>query len=253
LHVSPTELRVVHRGSLVLRLAVLGPVAAVIAELPPTGSLDTSLEEPCVEPHWGIVLRGDLEMEQDGERRAIAGGSTFYVPGGGAGHRFFATGRAVVAGFVPLEGRDPEAILPPAQKGAANGQDHEAGRISRGSEEPERLAAGEVRAEGVPMGPWVMMRVTFGPTSGFGADFCDAPHWGLVVAGSIAIEYEDDVEVLGTGDVFHTPQGPPGHRLEVADGATIVDFTPTEALGGPGRLSEWRQNTTAQLGDRLIR
>lgn len=136
MHVSPTELRVVHRGSLLLRFAILGPVAAVIAELPPTGSLDTSLEEPCTEPHWGIVLRGDLEVEQDGERRSIAGGSTFYVPGGGPGHRFFATGRAVVAGFVPLEGREPEAILPPAQRGKANGQDHEAGRSSHGHEDP---------------------------------------------------------------------------------------------------------------------
>jgi hypothetical protein len=158
----------------------------------------------------------------------------------------------VVAGFVPLEGRDPESILPPAQKGPANGQ-HRAARISRGDEEPERLAAGEVHAEGVPMGPWLMMRVSFGPTSGFGSDFCDAPHWGLVLAGSIAIEYEDDVEVLGTGDVFHTPQGPPGHRLEVADGATIVDFTPIEVLDRRGRLAEWRQNAAARLGDGLAR
>jgi hypothetical protein len=53
--------------------------------------------------------------------------------------------------------------------------------------------------------------------------------------------------------VFHTPQGPPGHRFEVSDGATIVDFTPIEVLEGPGRLAEWRQNTAAGLGDGLPR
>ena len=66
------------------------------------------------------------------------------------------------------------------------------------------------------------------------------PHWGVVTVGSIAIEWEDDVEVVGPGDVFHCPAGPPGHRIEAAEAATIIDFTPVEAARGDARVAGWR-------------
>lgn len=240
MHVTPTELRVVRRGSLILRFAEFGPIAAVLAELPASGSLDTSLEEPCTDPHWGVVLRGELEVEEDGQRRRIRSGSGFHVPGGGEGHRFFSVARAVVAGFVPLDGRDAASVLetivvPPDRRPDASEED------PAGDAPHEEMAAGEIRATTTAMGPWVMTRSVFGPTSGYGANFCDAPHWGVVVAGAAGIEYEDDVEVLGTGDFYHMAQGPPGHRIEVADGAILVDLTPAAALDGSLRLVEWRE------------
>ncbi len=76
-----------------------------------------------------------------------------------------------------------------------------------------------------------MTRVRMGERSGYTTGWCDAPHWGLVTAGRMAIEWEDDVEILSTGDIFHCPAGPPGHRLEAADPATFVDLTPVAALG----------------------
>ena len=58
-----------------------------------------------------------------------------------------------------------------------------------------------------------------------------------MTAGRLAIEWEDDVEILSSGDIFHCPAGPPGHRLEAADPATFVDLTPIAALAGGAR---WR-------------
>ena len=48
-----------------------------------------------------------------------------------------------------------------------------------------------------------------GERSGYTTDWCDAPHWGLVTNGQMAIEWEDDVEILSSGDIFHCPAGPP--------------------------------------------
>jgi hypothetical protein len=62
----------------------------------------------------------------------------------------------------------------------------------------------------------------------------------MVLRGGLAIEWEDDVEMLLAGDIFHCPAGPPGHRYEAADAATIIDFTPREALAAGGRTIAWR-------------
>ena len=87
----------------------------------------------------------------------------------------------------------------------------------------------------------VLTEARFGPTSGYTAGWCDAPHWGLVTDGSIALEFEDSVEILGTGDVYHCPPGPPGHRVEAADPATILDLTPLALLESGRRISPWRR------------
>jgi len=224
-HITASELRAVVRHDVVIRSAPLGPVGAVLAELPQDGSRGTRLEQPCDRAHWAIVLRGDLRLERGGERWDLATGQAFYVPAGKPRHRFSADRRAVIAGFVPL--RDE----------------------ARGSGDEVRLAertdggtvpVGEIEAEAVHVGPWLMTRSTFGPTSGYGASWCDLPHWGIVVSGGGAIEYENDVEVVAAGDFYYCPPGPPGHKLEVADGATFVDFTPRAAVGAGARIGEWR-------------
>jgi hypothetical protein len=239
MHVTPTELRVIQRGSLILRFADLGPVAGVLAELPASGSLDTTLEDTCQESHWGVGLRGRLEVESTGSTRTILPGTGFYIPGGPPGHRFFASGPAIVAGFVPLDGRPVETVLP------AGGTWDAEGETRMAPADPERAAAepaeGQIRAEAEPMGGWIMTRAEFGPSSGFGSSFCDVPHWGVALRGSAAVEHEDDVEVLGAGDFFYLPPGPPGHRIEVADSFSMVDFTPVEGLRRAVRLMEWRE------------
>ena len=99
------------------------------------------------------------------------------------------------------------------------------------------------------MSGYVLSRVRMGERSGYRAAWCDAPHWGIVTSGSLAIEWEDDVEVLAAGDVFHCPAGPPGHRAEAADPATFLDLTPLSAFEGGGRLSDWRRGAEGVLRD----
>ena len=98
------------------------------------------------------------------------------------------------------------------------------------------------------MSSYLMTRVRMGERSGYTTGWCDVPHWGLVTAGRMAIEWEDDVEILSTGDIFHCPAGPPGHRLEAADPATFVDLTPIAALADGGRVAEWRREWTSAAG-----
>ena len=96
------------------------------------------------------------------------------------------------------------------------------------------------------MSRFVLTQARFGPGSGYTSEWCDAPHWGLVTAGRIAIEWEDDLEIVAAGDVYHCEGGPPGHRLEAADPASIVDLTPTDRLGG--RLAAWRRAAARSPG-----
>ena len=90
-----------------------------------------------------------------------------------------------------------------------------------------------------------LTRVRMGERSGYTSSWCDVPHWGVVTSGRLAIEWEDDVELLSTGDVFHCPAGPPGHRIEAADPATFIDLTPVEALASGARIAEWRRDPDA--------
>ena len=108
---------------------------------------------------------------------------------------------------------------------------------------PSSVPAGDIQTESWRMAPYVMTRVTMGERSGYTSGWCDVPHWGMVTAGQLAIEWEDDVEILSKGDIFHCPAGPPGHRLEAADPVTLIDLTPIEALEAAGRLAEWRRGS----------
>jgi hypothetical protein len=84
-----------------------------------------------------------------------------------------------------------------------------------------------------------MTQAHFGAGSGYTTDWCDAPHWGLVTSGAIAIEWQNDIEVLAAGDVYHCPAGPPGHRLEAADPASVIDLTPIDSARR-ARVAPWR-------------
>jgi len=84
------------------------------------------------------------------------------------------------------------------------------------------------------MGQWLFTRSTFGPISGYGDGWCDLPHWGQVIDGTLVLRWESgEIELLGAGDVFCCPRGAGGHRIEGADAATMVDYTPVAAVRDP--------------------
>jgi hypothetical protein len=244
MHVAPADFRSVRSGSLILRFAMLGDTAYVLAELPQTGSAGSVLEDPCTRPHWAFVVDGTIHIEAGGERHPIDAGSAFYVPPG-IEHRIFSDGPAHLAAFEPVDpDRDlsderlradgyevlprPPAVLPGVVV-PPPGVDLAA--------EPD---AGEIVASSVAMGERILTRARFGVRSGYTSAFCDLPHWGLLTAGSLAIEWEDDVEVVTAGDVYYCKSGPPGHRFLAADPAALIDFTPAAAVRSGVRVQGWR-------------
>jgi mannose-6-phosphate isomerase-like protein (cupin superfamily) len=248
MHLTARHLRTARRGGLILRFAQLGPVAFIVVELPETGTAGTTLEEPCAEPHWSIVLSGNLDVARPGGPTARVGpGQAFHVPAGDPAHSFRAERRVSAAGVVPLPNGaiDEEAVraagfeevtasawqpaLPTAREVT----------VAPGSAMMP-IQRGAIEAGAALMGPWVYCQATFGGESGYVSRWCDLPHWGLVLDGTMAIEWEDDIEIVGAGDAFYCPKGPAGHRFQVTDSATIIDFTPLDALGSVRRIAEWR-------------
>ena len=238
MRVSPRDLKAIRADGVVTRYALLGEVAFILVELPETGSAGTSLEDACRLEHWGLVLRGELRL-QARRSRTFGPGAAFYVPPGPV-HRFRADGPTAVAGFAPIVEQiddSPEAMR-------ARGIEV-LGRIQQPPALPSTVRidgrarsamTGQIETESAVMGRWLTTRSTYGRLSGYAEDWCDLPHWGMVLAGSLILHWEHrELELLGPGDVFRSPPGPPGHRIEVPDRATIVDYTPVEAFHEPGR------------------
>jgi quercetin dioxygenase-like cupin family protein len=250
MHVAPVDLRAFRQEGMVVRFSMLGTMAYVLAEIPAGGAGGTALERPCTDPHWGFVLKGELIFVTDREREAIPAGRAFHVPAGGPSHRFETVGAAILAGFAPIAS---EADVSDDRLAAEGFEPVEAraGTTIVPAVTQRRVAVGRIRAESWPMSPFRLMRVRMGERSGYTAAWCDAPHWGVITSGRLAIEWEDDIEILSTGDVFHCPAGPPGHRIEAADPATFVDLTPVAALGSVGRLAEWRRDPEAAGPQRM--
>jgi quercetin dioxygenase-like cupin family protein len=252
MHVALPDLRALRHGGLVIRYAILGSIAFVLVEVPDSGSAGTSIEQPSRQAHWALVIDGDLTYEDGGRSLHIPAGSALYVPGGEPEHRLRAAGGSRIVGFLPI---DPSVevtdqllaqqgfeILAPSASGGALPI-----VVPTSATGPWR--AGEIEARVWSMPPYAMTAAQFGPASGYMADWCDAPHWGLVTAGQLAIEYEHDVEIVAAGDVYHCPTGAPAHRLQAADPATIVDLTPIEAIVGDSRIAEWRRTGLTQAAE----
>jgi quercetin dioxygenase-like cupin family protein len=240
MHVTPNDLRMVQQDRTVIRFALLDAMAFVLAEIPATGSSGASIEQPCVRPHWGFVTAGDVEFEWGSRREKLRAGCVFHVPPGGPPHRFVATGSVRIAGFESIDPWVEATDARFAQRGfdALSRENVGATRIIPATvgplPDPKQI---EVRTW--PMSSLVMAQTRFGQGSGYTTEWCDAPHWGLVTSGRIAIEWENDVEILSAGDVYYCPAGPPGHRMEAADPASVIDLTPTELAPGT-RVAPWR-------------
>jgi hypothetical protein len=241
MHLAPADLRSVRQDGLSIRFGILGPIAYALAEVLAEGSAGTALERPCTRPHWGFVLAGDVTLHQGGEVTPLPVGHAFHVRAGGPEHHFEASGGAIVSGFDAVRpDLDASEAALEAQGFAILPPDASAPRIIP-TTPSQPIEAGSVDADAHLMSNLVLTRVRMGTTSGFASPWCDAEHWGIVAAGRVAIEWEDDVEVLGTGDIYYCPPGPPGHRVTAADPATLVDLTPLAALETVTRLSEWRR------------
>jgi quercetin dioxygenase-like cupin family protein len=241
MHVAPVDLRAVRQGGIDIRFAMLGAMAYVLAEIPKSGSAGTAMEQPCERPHWGFVVDGELTYVAEGQRLAIPAGRAFHVPAGGQEHHFETGSSALIAGYEPIE---PDLDVSDArlieQGFEPTNQPVKATSVPVLS--PFSAAAGEIRTEAWRMAPYIMTRVMMGERSGYTSGWCDIPHWGMVTSGRLAIEWEDDVELLSEGDIFHCQAGPPGHRLEAADPATFIDLTPVGAFEGDFRLAAWRRS-----------
>lgn len=240
MHVTPSDLRTLRQEGTVIRFALLESMAFVIAELPNTGSAGTAVETPCTRPHWGFVVDGEVEVEVGGRRQTVLPGSAFHLPPGGEPHRFFASGAARIAGFEPV---DPQVEVTEASLRASGFEELGPQSLSAATIVPAAIEpldeANRIEARTWEMTRFVLTQARFGAGSGYTTEWCDAPHWGLVTAGRIAIEWEHDLEIVAAGDIYHCEGGPPGHRLEAADPASVIDLTPIDRLGG--RLASWRR------------
>ncbi|MEP6638139.1 MAG: hypothetical protein ABJC39_02220 [Chloroflexota bacterium] len=216
-------------------------MAYVLAEIPASGSTGTSLEQACSQAHWAFVIEGELAFVTADGRRTIPSGRAFHVPAGGPDHHFEASGAALIAGFQPVE---PERDISDARLREQGFELLEAATAPTivPAVPTRRVGTGQVRTESWAMSAYLLTRVRMGERSGYTSGWCDIPHWGMVTAGRLAIEWEDDVEILSTGEIFYCPAGPPGHRLEAADPATFVDLSPIDALRAGGRVAEWRRD-----------
>jgi quercetin dioxygenase-like cupin family protein len=249
MHVTPGALRVVRRGPVAIRFALLDSMAFVVAELPESGSAGTTIEEPCVKPHWAFVIAGDVTFETEGRRQTIEPGSAFHVPAGGAPHLFRTSGSATIAGFEPIT----ESVDASDSALAALGYEVLTSEAAGDASIIPAVLEPTVEPRAIDARAWamsslVLTQARFGPGSGYTTDWCDQPHWGMVMAGKLAVEWEDDVEILGAGDVYHCPAGPPGHRLEAADPASVVDLTPMSAFSAPMRMATWRRRLPRAAG-----
>ena len=240
MHLAQADLRSVRHDGLAIEFGILGPVAYILAIIPRTGSKGTSLEQPCERPHWGFVIDGDITVVQGRRRSAIGPGHAFHIPGGPPAHTVEASPGARIAGFEPVD----LAVEPTDETLRAQGFEVTE-RERRPAVVPGVIAAlvdpGTVDAEFHRMSSLVLTRARLGATSGYASEWCDLPHWGLVLAGGVALETEADVEVLATGDIFYCPPGPPGHRVLAADPATLLDLTPASAIDASVRMTGWRR------------
>jgi quercetin dioxygenase-like cupin family protein len=248
MHVGPASFRSVRRQGLLLRFAILGEIAYVLVEVPPSGSAGTELEVACERPHWAFVVAGEVELDAGSAPVTVAAGSALYVPEG-VRHRIRATGRTRLAGFEPI---DPHRDVSDAALTAegfevlVEGPPGSTPIVPVVEPAAQAIELGAIVPTGTRMGGLLFCQVRFGSRSGYASPWCDLEHWGQVTAGNIAIEWENDVEVLTAGDVFYCPPGPPGHRFQAADPSATVDFTPLDAFTGDRREADWRHALAAK-------
>ncbi|MFL5757315.1 MAG: hypothetical protein ACJ77N_13595 [Chloroflexota bacterium] len=248
MHVAPAGFRAIRSGGVTLRFAILRDVAYVVAEVPASGTAGTVLENLCERPHWAFVARGSVAVAAQSGRSDIGPGTAFHVPATLV-HRFHADGRVDLVGFERLA---PGTDVSDERLVAEGFEIVRGGATAPPQVLPvpgpaERAEPGDVETRATRMGDLLLCQTSFGARSGYTSPFCDLEHWGLVTAGNLAIEWENDIEVLTAGDAFYCPPGPPGHRFRAADPAASIDFTPLAAFDRGTRVVDWRRDVAAKV------
>lgn len=64
--------------------------------------------------------------------------------------------------------------------------------------------------------------------AGLPDDRCQCAHWGIVQSGQITFRWADREETYAAGDAYYAE---PGHLPLISAGTSVVEFSPTEALG----------------------
>jgi hypothetical protein len=101
---------------------------------------------------------------------------------------------------------------------------------------PDRINKDGVRFQSVDWGELNVSHIHFPAGADAGpllADLpdglCAVPHWGMVLQGSIKVEYADGTnEVVEEGEVYYWP---PGHTVSVDKDYRAIEFSPREEMG----------------------
>lgn len=101
---------------------------------------------------------------------------------------------------------------------------------------PERLKAGDLCVQGVDWGGLNIARIRFPKGSdakplleGLPGNVCQCPHWGVVLKGSIHVDYSDGRrETVRAGQVYYWP---PGHSVSVDEDYEAIEFSPQDEMG----------------------
>ena len=62
---------------------------------------------------------------------------------------------------------------------------------------------------------------------GLPGDHCQCPHWGIVLAGKVALHTDTGTETYAAGQAFYWP---PGHAPEALEDCEYVDVSPAAEL-----------------------
>lgn len=101
---------------------------------------------------------------------------------------------------------------------------------------PMRLDANGVCIQGHDWGGMNVARVRFPKGAdakslleGLPGDLCQCPHWGVVMKGSIHVDFADGrKETVRAGEVYHWP---PGHTVRVDEDYEAIEFSPQHEMG----------------------
>ena len=100
---------------------------------------------------------------------------------------------------------------------------------------PDRLNAAGVRIQCQDWGELNVSHIHFPAGAdakplleGMPDNLCPVPHWGMVLQGSIKVEYGDGTtETVKEGEVYYWP---PGHTVSVGEDYRSIEFSPREEM-----------------------
>ncbi len=101
---------------------------------------------------------------------------------------------------------------------------------------PSRLDAGGVHIQAMDWGGLNVARIRCPAGAdakplleGLPGNVCQCPHWGIVLKGSIHVDYADGRhETVRAGEVYYWP---PGHTVRVDEDYEAIEFSPQDEMG----------------------